>query len=150
MEKGKLIVLEGACDGIGKTTQFHLLKDRLLQDKIDIVTHHFPSYGTYHGLFVEKYLNGEYGNITDLSPYLINDFYAIDRAIAWKMKLKEHYENGAYILLDRYTTSSIIYQASVIKDMKKRLEFINYVIDFEYHKLEVKEPDCTIFFKSSF
>ena len=27
--KGKLIVLEGASDGMGKTTQFKLLKERL-------------------------------------------------------------------------------------------------------------------------
>ena len=27
--KGKLIVLEGACDGVGKSTQLKLLKDEL-------------------------------------------------------------------------------------------------------------------------
>ena len=26
---GKLIVIEGACDGIGKSTQYNLLKERL-------------------------------------------------------------------------------------------------------------------------
>ena len=29
MKDGKLIVIEGACDGIGKTTQFELLKNVL-------------------------------------------------------------------------------------------------------------------------
>ena len=29
MKKGRLIVVEGACDGIGKSTQFELLKKRL-------------------------------------------------------------------------------------------------------------------------
>ena len=32
MKKGKLIVIEGACDEIGKTTQFNLLKQRLLDE----------------------------------------------------------------------------------------------------------------------
>ena len=32
MEKGKLIVIEGACDGIGKTTQYKLLCDHLKKD----------------------------------------------------------------------------------------------------------------------
>jgi deoxyadenosine/deoxycytidine kinase len=29
MTKGKLIVIEGACDGIGKSTQFQLLNEQL-------------------------------------------------------------------------------------------------------------------------
>ena len=47
MEKGKLIVIEGACDGIGKTTQYKLLCDHLIKDGQVITYHHFPSYGTY-------------------------------------------------------------------------------------------------------
>ena len=30
---GKLIVIEGACDGIGKSTQYNLLKERLKSAK---------------------------------------------------------------------------------------------------------------------
>ena len=32
MNKGMLIVIEGACDGIGKTTQFNMLIDKLKKD----------------------------------------------------------------------------------------------------------------------
>ena len=32
MASGKLIVVEGACDGIGKTTQFQLLGEHLKAD----------------------------------------------------------------------------------------------------------------------
>ena len=53
MEKGKLIVVEGSSDGIGKTTQFNLLKDELVNDGNDIITHHFPTYNTFHGKGVE-------------------------------------------------------------------------------------------------
>ena len=79
MEKGKLIVIEGACDGIGKTTQFQLLKEHLEKDGKEIVTHHFPSYQTYQGKPVEMYLEGKYGQPHELSPYFINSLYAIDR-----------------------------------------------------------------------
>ena len=150
MNTGKVIVLEGACDGIGKSTQYAMLKERLLGDGIKTVSHHFPSYHTYHGVFVEKYLSGEYGGIKDLSPYLINDFYAIDRAITWHTYLKKFYLEKSLILLDRYTTSSIIYQSSVIEDVKEKLDFIRYIIDFEYHKLGIQEPDCTIFLTAPF
>ena len=56
---GKLIVVEGACDGIGKSTQYTLLKERLIKDGNNVVSHHFPSYGEYQGVPVEKYLKGK-------------------------------------------------------------------------------------------
>ena len=147
---GKLIVVEGACDGIGKTTQFTLLGKHLEEDGNNIVSHHFPSYDTYHGLPVEKYLNGEYGSTSELSPYFINSLYANDRAIAWYTELKKLYDQGNVILLDRYTTSSLIYQSALIEDIEEKKKFIDYVIDFEYKKLGLKEPDNVIFLYAPF
>ena len=72
MEKGKLIVLEGACDGMGKSTQLGLLKEHLKKDGKKIISHHFPTYGTYQGKPVEMYLKGEFGHPKDESPYFIN------------------------------------------------------------------------------
>lgn len=147
--KGKLIVIEGACDGIGKTTQFELLKKRLGND-YSIVSHHFPTYNTDQGLLVENYLKGKYGNISDVSPYFVNSLYAVDRAITWKIKLKESYDNGDIVLLDRYTTSSLIYQSALIEDIEERKKFIDYVVDFEYNKMEIQKPDSVIFLYASF
>ena len=146
---GKLIVVEGACDGIGKSTQYTLLKERLIKDGNTVVSHHFPSYGEYQGVPVEKYLKGEFGNIEDLSPYFINNLYAVDRAITWHSYLKKEYQNSI-ILLDRYTTSSLIYQSALIDDIEKRKEFIDYVISFEYEKLGIKEPDLVIFLEAPY
>ena len=87
-KRGKLIIVEGACDGIGKSTQYIKLYERLIDDGYEVVKHHFPSYGTFHGVPVEKYLAGEFGEIKDLSPYFINSLYANDRAIAWHLNLK--------------------------------------------------------------
>ena len=58
MEKGKLIVIEGACDGIGKTTQYKMLSKYFLENGKEVVKHHFPSYNTYQGTPVSKYLQG--------------------------------------------------------------------------------------------
>ena len=91
MEKGKLIVIEGACDGIGKSTQFDLLGKRFESYGEKIINHHFPSYGTVHGAPVETYLAGEYGKPSELSPYFVNSMYALDRKITWELKLKEAY-----------------------------------------------------------
>ena len=150
MEKGRLIVVEGACDGIGKTTQYKMLKNRLTKDGESITSHHFPSYGTYHGAPVEKYLQGEFGGPSELSPYFVNSLYAVDRGVTWYKDLKKLYEQGNMILLDRYTTSSLIYQSALIEDLDEKKRFIDYVTDFEYHKIGIKEPDNVIFLHDSF
>lgn len=150
MSSGKLFVLEGACDGIGKTTQFDLLTKFFADEGINISNHHFPSYNTYHGAPVEKYLYGEFGSPSELSHYFINGMYAMDRACAWHSKLKADFLQGNVILLDRYTTSSLIYQAALIEDIDERKRFIDWVVDYEYNKLEIKAPDCVIFLYAPF
>lgn len=150
MEKGKLIVVEGACDGIGKTTQYDLLRERLNKDGYVITTHHFPSYDTDQGKLVEMYLKGKLGKLEDLSPYFINGLYAIDRAVTWHTELKPRYDAGDIILLDRYTTSSLIYQAAFFEDLEEKKAFLDFVCDYEYNKLGIGIPDNIIFLHAPF
>ena len=150
MEKGKLIVVEGACDGIGKSTQFGLLQEHLTQDGAKVASHHFPSYNTFHGRPVEEYLHGTFGKPSELSPYFVNSLYAVDRAMAWNLELGPKYEAGEILVLDRYTTSSLIYQSALIEDIEERKKFIDYVCDFEYNKLGIKRPDNVIFLHAPF
>ena len=147
---GKLIVIEGSCDGVGKSTQYKMLIDRLSNCSNNIITHHFPSYGTYQGRPVEEYLKGNYGKISELSPYFVNSLYAQDRAITWISGLKQEYKKGSTIILDRYATSSLIYQSAVIEDIGEKNKFIDYVYDYEYHKLGIPEPDLVIFLHAPF
>ncbi len=141
----KLIVIEGACDGIGKSTQFALLREKLEKMGLSVCSHHFPSYGTPHGAAVEAYLRGEFGAAESLSPYFINSLYAVDRAVTYHSELKARREAGEVILLDRYTTSSLIYQSAFITDMAERDAFIDYVTELEYVKLGIPAPDAVIF-----
>ena len=150
MENGKLIVVEGACDGIGKTTQYEILYKHLSSDGEKIVSHHFPSYGTYHGIPVEKYLSGDFGSPSELSAYFINSLYAVDRGITWYTELRQLYDDETTILLDRYTTSSLIYQSALIDDIDEKKEFIDYVTDFEYRRIGIKKPDNVIFLYAPF
>lgn len=147
---GQLIVIEGASDGMGKSTQLKCLQDHLKADGKQITSHHFPTYYSYQGQGVEKYLAGVFGSPEDLSPYFINSLYAYDRAITWRTKLKPLYEKGRTILLDRYTTSSLIYQSATIESPTEKRRFLNYVTDFEYHKLGIHQPDKVIFLHAPF
>ena len=150
MRKGKLIVIEGASDGIGKSTQYNMLYDRLVKDGEEVVKHHFPTYDTYQGTPVEHYLSGDFGEVKELSPYFINSLYATDRAVTWYSKLKKCYDKGDIILLDRYTTSSLIYQSALLTDIEEKKKFLDYVVDFEYKKIGIREPDNVIFLYAPF
>ena len=142
---GKIIVIEGSCDGIGKSTQYKKLIERLKGEGYDIYAHHFPTYDTPHGMLVQKYLNGDYGDRKNLPPYLIADFYAIDRGVMWQLELKQAYEEGKIILLDRYTTSSLFYLSSEFDSKEEVIKFVDYNTDFEYNKLGIHAPDLVIF-----
>lgn len=150
MDSGKLIVIEGACDGIGKSTQFELLYNKLFCEWYYVFKHHFPTYGSFQASAVEKYLNGDFGLKDNLSMYFVHSLYAHDRAITWYSDLKKHYDDGDILLLDRYTTSSIIYQTALIDNIKDKISFIDFINDYEYNKLGIKKPDMVIFLKASF
>ena len=144
LDKGNLIVMEGI-DGTGKTTQCQKMIERLQSEGQKVAYKHFPSYNTYHGAPVEHFLSGEFGDASSESPYFVHSLYAIDRAIVWRSALKKIYENGDTILLDRYTTSSMIFQANQFATIDEKKRFIDYVADFEYNKMGIKEPDKVIF-----
>lgn len=145
MEKGKLIVIEGAGDGIGKTTQVSLLTERYAAAGVPLYHHHFPSYGTVQGAPVEEYLRGAYGDPKTLSPYFVNGLYALDRAVTFRTLLKDKLDSGMTVLLDRYVTSSLIYQSAMMESDAEKREFVRYVTEYEYGRLGIPEPDRVVF-----
>ena len=141
---GKLIVIEGVSDGVGKTTQIKELYNKLVESGKKVVYHHFPSYGSVGASLVEEYLKGNLGKREGIGPYAISSFYAMDRFYVYHNELKKALNEGKIVLLDRYTTSNLIYQGSFFEDKD---EFLDYVTDYEYNKLGLKKPDLVIFLK---
>lgn len=141
-----LIVIEGVSDCIGKSTQVKELYKRLEQDGKDVIYHHFPSYGESGACLVEMYLNGKLGNRENINPYAVSTFFAMDRFCMYKNKLEKELNNNKIVLLDRYTTSNLIYQGALFEREEKE-DFLDYVSDFEYNKLGLKRPDLVIFLK---
>lgn len=144
----KLIVLEGACDGVGKSTQLELLKSSY--PKEDAITQHFPAYESISSSLVQAYLEGKLGEVKDISSYAILSYYALDREYVWRNILKPAYDSGKTILLDRYTTSSLIYQSALIKTYHEKVRFLKFAMDYEYRKLKIQKPDQVIFLNADF
>lgn len=150
MGTGKLIVFEGVQGEVEKTTQIKMLADHLRQEKQKFVEHSFPTYYAYQGKGVEKYLDGEFGTPSELSPYFINNLFAYDRAITWRVKLKSEFEKGKLILLNHYTTTSLIDQSALFSDLAEKKAFLDFVSDYEYQKLGIKYPDTVFFLTKPF
>ena len=143
---GKVIVIEGVSDGVGKTTQVKELYKKLVDLGKEVIYHHFPSYGSVGASLVEAYLKGDLGKREEIGPYAISSFYAVDRFYTYHNELKDAIEDGKIVLLDRYTTSNLIYQGSLFEREKKD-EFLDYITDYEYNRLGLKRPDLVIFLK---
>jgi len=73
--------------------------------------------------------------------------YAIDRYASFKQDWEKKYIDDYIIITDRYVTSNMIHQASKIEDIKEKDEYLRWLIDLEYNKNEIPEPDIVIFLK---
>ena len=157
---GKLIVIEGG-EGTGKTEQTKLLVTRLHGTGHAAAEYDFPRYGKPPlghpaSFFIRKYLQKEefgfkegYGPAISVNPYAASLSYAIERFDAsfcqeYKPNLRERLASGEIIISNRYTPSNIGFQASKIDDPNERREFILWLMDIEYNKLQIPEPGLVI------
>ena len=142
--RGKIIVIEGT-DGSGKQTQAKLLKERLEQEGYTVYSTSFPNYQSDSSALVRMYLGGEFGeNVSSVNPYAASSFFAVDRVASYLREWKTYLDNGTTVLLDRYTTSNAIYQASKMPE-SEQAAFCDWLFDFEYNLLKLPEPDDVIF-----
>ncbi len=143
--QGKLIVIEGL-DSSGKETQSRLLLEKLQAEGIKAKRFEFPNYESNSSALVKMYLAGEFGTDADsVSPYAASAFYAVDRYATWKKEMEAFYKSGGVVVADRYTTSNIIHQAGKIKDPQEKQNYIKWLYDFEFEKMELPKPDAVIF-----
>ena len=69
---------------------------------------------------VKKFLKEGYCRDIEDVPLLHDMFYSIDRGITYAKDIKEKYEDGYIIILDRYTISNAIYRLDKVKDHTKK------------------------------
>ncbi len=140
---GKLIVIEGV-DASGKATQTERLYQRLAEEIQNVRQISFPDYNSDFCLPIKRYLAGDLGkNADDVSPFAASLFYAIDRYASFKRDWGAFYQEGGVLVADRYVTSNLVHQGAKISDDKK--EFIDWLSELEYDRLELPKPDLVLF-----
>lgn len=145
MSKGKLITIE-AGDGSGKATQTKALYDRLLAEGYQVLKVEYPDYQSESSALVRMYLGGEFGQQAEnVSAYGASSFFAVDRYASYLLKWRQAYESGWIILADRYTTSNMVHQAVKLEDPAEREEFLTWLWDFEFGRLQLPVPDRVIY-----
>lgn len=145
ISQGVFIVLEGS-DGSGKKTQFDLLKKRLVDSGYDVEIFDFPRYDRPSSHFVTKYLNGEYGPASTISPYTASLFFALDRFEAG-LDIKKALDSGKIVLSNRYVGSNMAHQgAKFNEDIEKRSFFV-WEDSLEFQLLNIPRPNVNIFLR---
>ncbi|MBI2007761.1 hypothetical protein HYS85_00785 [Candidatus Saccharibacteria bacterium] len=139
------IVLEGS-DGSGKTTQFKLLTERLRAAGHDVDVYDFPRYNEPSSYFVKRYLNGDYGPASEVSPYTASLFYALDRFEAAPL-IRQSLADGKIVLANRYTGSNMAHQGAKFTKAGEQRGFFVWADSLEFQLLGVPRPSLSIFLR---
>ena len=115
---GKLIVIDGI-DGSGKTTQIELLRQYLASQGETLQVISFPRYGeNIYVDLIKRYLEGEFGSIDQVDPYLMALAFVGDRALA-KPLMDEWLAAGKLVIANRYVSSSKAHMGANLPEEKR-------------------------------
>ncbi len=140
-KQGLFIVIEGT-DGSGKTTQFELLKNRLIEAGYEVEAFDFPQYEQPSSHFVKQYLNGEYGTVDEVGPYTASLFYALDRFHA-AGKIRRALKEGKVVISNRYTGSNMGHQGTKFANPEERRGYFIWLDNLEFEMLRIPRPDIS-------
>lgn len=137
-----LIAIEGI-DGSGKGTQADRLHKKLQQAGINSSLVGFPRYDqTLFGKSIGDFLNGRFGQLNEVSPFLASLLYAGDRFES-RDHLSEMIESSQVVIFDRYIPSNIAHQGAKLSG-KERSEFLQWIERIEYEIYGMPRLDLAI------
>jgi dTMP kinase len=141
---GHFIAIEGG-DGSGKRTQTKILAQSLRDTGYDVLELSFPRYGNPSAYYVEQYLNGAYGNATDVPAELGTLPYMLDRYAAAQDIIRHLKKPQSIVLSDRYMASNLAHQGTkIIGSTEERKKFYERTKLTEYDVLNIPRADINI------
>lgn len=137
-----LIDIEGI-DGVGKGTQARALVRRLNDSGRSASLISFPRYeATLFGRAVGEFLNGAFGDLSEVHPFLVSLLFAGDRYES-RQFLIESMQSSDIVVLDRYVPSNVAHQSSKL-DGPARADLMRRILHIEYTLFGLPKPDLVI------
>ncbi len=133
-----LIVIEGI-DGSGKGTQARQLTDRLIAAGHRTQLLSFPRYReTLFGHAIGDFLNGRFGQLHEVHPFLASVLYAADRFES-KSVLTDAIQQSDFVICDRYVPSNLAHQGAKL-DGPARDELLRTIERIEFDVFSLPRP----------
>ncbi|QDU36867.1 Thymidylate kinase [Maioricimonas rarisocia] len=137
-----LVAIEGI-DGSGKGTQAARLQQSLNESGRPAALISFPRYDqTAFGRKIGDFLNGRFGRLDEVNPFLVSLLYAGDRFES-KGVLHEAMQNHEVVIIDRYVPSNIAHQGAKLGG-SERDEIIDWIEQVEYGIYALPRPDLVV------
>ncbi|MCC7423563.1 MAG: thymidylate kinase [Planctomycetaceae bacterium] len=137
-----LIAIEGI-DGSGKGTQSARLVERWNEAGHKTALLSFPQYGTtLFGRAVGDFLNGRFGSLDAVHPFLASLLYAGDRFESRNV-LQQLLDTHEHVVLDRYVASNLAHQGAKC-DGPARAELLDRIRTIEHEIYGMPVADRTI------
>lgn len=144
-----LITIEGL-DASGKTTQTHLLCEKLKQKGFNVHTLDFPQYeNNVFGVILKKFLSNEFGDSVNFDPKLSALLFAGDRYESLAQLRQWLNEPNSVVVLNRYIPSNIAYNRAKRKTDEEIEEITTFIENLEYKLLGLPKSDLVIVLGSS-
>lgn len=137
-----LIVIEGI-DGSGKGTQAQQLTERLTATGRRVQLLSFPRYReTLFGHAIGDFLNGRFGQLNEVHPFLASVLYAADRFES-KSVLTDALQHSDVVVCDRYVPSNLAHQGAKL-DGADRDELLRTIERIEFEVFALPRPSLVV------
>lgn len=137
-----LIAIEGI-DGSGKGTQAARVTEQLREQGQTVELLSFPRYdATFFGRAVGEFLNGKFGTLDEVHPFLASLLYAGDRYESRDV-LNAALDQNDVVVLDRYVASNIAHQGAKAEG-DQRQQLIQAIEHLEHEIYSLPRPNRTI------
>ena len=94
---------------------------------------------------VARYLNGEFGSLSEVDAHFSALLYAGDR-LENKLQLEENLAQGKIILADRYIGSNLAHQGARVTG-RQLAEFLRWLEQLEYGVYDLPREDIVIYLR---